>query len=146
MTSWVSDQNVPSDISAMAVIFCVSARRTRVAIVALPDRAPSRTLITFGCGFFSLKTWIALTYFSFGGGEATETVIGTVLPFSTNGGKSSITRPLRIVGVPMALRIAVSICPVAASADPDIVAPTAASPPASSTSRRVIFIMLISSL
>src|ERR1043165_8467375 len=55
-TSCVSDQNVPSDISAMAVIFCVSARRMRVAISAFPARGPNRTLITLACGFFSLNT------------------------------------------------------------------------------------------
>src|SRR5580700_2817730 len=61
MTSMSSDQNEPSDSSAIAVTFCESASRIRVEKLARPARGPSLTLITFGCGFFSLKTWIALT-------------------------------------------------------------------------------------
>ena len=52
------------------------------------------TLITFGCGFFSLKTWIALTWSAAVIGLSTVTVSGTVLPFSTSGGMSSFTLPV----------------------------------------------------
>src|ERR1700712_1808937 len=61
ITVALSDQKVPSLISAMAVTSCVSARRMRVAMLARPARGPIWMLITFGCGFFSEKTWIALT-------------------------------------------------------------------------------------
>src|SRR5580704_1014219 len=61
MTSMSSDQNVPSDSSAIAVTVCESASRMRVEKLARPARGPSLTLITLGCGFFSLKMWIALT-------------------------------------------------------------------------------------
>src|SRR5262245_27267622 len=61
ITSTSSVQNVPSLISAIAISFCESASRMRVAIFACPARGPMRALITFDCGFFSLNTWIALT-------------------------------------------------------------------------------------
>src|SRR3984957_16159028 len=61
MTSMSSDQNEPSDSSAIAVTVCESASWMRVEKLARPARGPSLTLITFGCGFFSLKMWIALT-------------------------------------------------------------------------------------
>src|SRR6202007_2502533 len=61
VTSVSSDQNEPSDSSAIAVTVCESASRMRVEKLARPARGPSLTLITFGCGFFSLKMWIALT-------------------------------------------------------------------------------------
>ena len=61
MTSTVSDQNEPSDISQIAITDWVSASRTRVWISALPARGPSWALMMLGCGFFSVKTWIALT-------------------------------------------------------------------------------------
>src|SRR4029450_1064431 len=60
-TSIVSDQNEPSLSSAIATIFCVSTRRMRVATVARPARGPRWMLMTFGCGFFSVKMWIAFT-------------------------------------------------------------------------------------
>src|SRR6516225_11900644 len=59
-----------------------------------------------GCGFFSLKTWMLLTWSSGVFGLDTVTVIGTVLPFSTNGGTSSLTLPVRTVALPMTFLIA----------------------------------------
>src|SRR5882724_5174317 len=61
MTSTSSDQKLPSFISAIAMMRCESASRTRVDSLAWPAGGPSRTLTTFGCGFFSLNTWIART-------------------------------------------------------------------------------------
>ena len=61
MTLTLSDQNEPSDISAIATTVCVSERRMRVEMLARPARGPSVALMTFACGFFSLKTWMALT-------------------------------------------------------------------------------------
>src|SRR5262249_54208712 len=46
MTLMRSDQNVPSDISAMASTVCVSRRRMRVEMLARPARGPSTALIT----------------------------------------------------------------------------------------------------
>ena len=40
MTSTLSDQKLPSLISAMATTFCESARRMRVETAALPARGP----------------------------------------------------------------------------------------------------------
>jgi len=54
MTSISSDQNEPSLIWAMAMTFCESASRMRLENVARPARGPSWTLITLGCGFFSV--------------------------------------------------------------------------------------------
>ena len=45
---------------AMATIFWLSARRTRVETCARPARGPRWKLPIFGCGFFSLKTWMLL--------------------------------------------------------------------------------------
>src|ERR1700722_14201398 len=61
ITSTVSDHSEPSLNSAMATTFCESARRMRVEKAALPARGPRCTEMISGCGFFSLKTWIALT-------------------------------------------------------------------------------------
>src|SRR6266516_5525708 len=46
-----SDQNEPSDNSAIATTVCVSASRMRVDTFARPTRGTSCMLITFGCGF-----------------------------------------------------------------------------------------------
>src|SRR6516225_8828620 len=75
-------------------------------------------------------------------GLATETVIGTVLPFSTSGGMSSLILPLRTGASPTTLRIAeVSIAGVA-FAWRDVMtgsAPATAAPPARCrTLRRVV--------
>src|SRR6266568_729822 len=59
-----------------------------------------------GCGFFSLKTWMLLTKSSGAIGLATLTVIGTVLPFSTSGGTSSLTLPVWTMAEPTTSRIA----------------------------------------
>src|SRR6185312_12492156 len=59
-----------------------------------------------GCGFFSLKMWMLFTYSFAVIGLATLTVIGTVLPFSTRGGISSLTLPARTGASPTTLRIA----------------------------------------
>ena len=45
----------------MATIFWLSPSLMRVPIIALPFRGESVALKTLGCGFFSLKTWIAFT-------------------------------------------------------------------------------------
>src|SRR5262249_4152636 len=55
-TSTSSDQNEPSLICATATTLCVSARRMRVDTLARPARGPSCTLMTLGCGFFSVNT------------------------------------------------------------------------------------------
>ena len=61
MTLALSRQNEPSLSSAIAMMSCESESRIRVWMVGSPARGPSLTLITFGCGFFSANTWIALT-------------------------------------------------------------------------------------
>src|SRR6516225_7757412 len=61
MTLTLSDQKDPSAISPIATTVWESVRRIRVAMLARPVRGPSLALITLGCGFFSLNTWIALT-------------------------------------------------------------------------------------
>src|SRR5216684_1641469 len=61
ITSALALKNSPELVSAMATIFWESASLMRVAITALPLRGPSRASKTCGWGFFSLKTWIALT-------------------------------------------------------------------------------------
>src|SRR5262249_24928714 len=60
-TETVSDQKLPSLISAMATARPESAMRARVETRARPARGASRASITFGCGFFSVKRWIAFT-------------------------------------------------------------------------------------
>src|ERR1700730_12047939 len=62
MTSAEADQNERSLSSAIATMVWVSARRKRVVIRPRPARGPRRALMMLGCGFFSLKTWIALTW------------------------------------------------------------------------------------
>ena len=96
ITSALAVQNAPSLVSAIATTFCASASLMRVAILATPFLGRKVALKTCGCGFFSLKTWIALTKSASLIGLSTETVIGTVLPFSTSGGRSSVTLPSRI--------------------------------------------------
>src|SRR5262249_3365383 len=60
-TSTRCDHSDPSESSAIATTVCVSASRIRVDTLARPARGPSCTLITLGCGFFSVNTWMALT-------------------------------------------------------------------------------------
>src|SRR5262245_20319853 len=60
-TSARSDQNEPSDSSQIATTVCVSASRIRVETLARPARGPRWKLTTSGCGFFSVKTWMART-------------------------------------------------------------------------------------
>src|SRR5712692_7074744 len=57
----LSDQNEPSLISAIAITFWESANRTRVDTLAFPARGPRWNPATYGCGFFSLNTWMLLT-------------------------------------------------------------------------------------
>src|SRR5690349_2428303 len=64
ITSTSPDQKDPSLISAIATTRCESASLMRVEILAWPARGERRALMMLGCGFFSLKTWIALTKFS----------------------------------------------------------------------------------
>src|ERR1700674_1036367 len=108
-TLTLSDQNEPSDISATATTVCVSDNRIRVEMLARPARGPSLALMTFGCGFFSLKTWMALTWVAGVIGLSTATAQGTVLPFSTSGGISSLTLPTFSLASPMTLAIAACI-------------------------------------
>src|ERR1700751_5621550 len=76
-------------------------------------------------------------------GLATETIIGTVLPFSTNGGMSSLTLPARTGASPTRLRSAeVSIAGVASTSRKVTTgsAPATAAPPARCRNvRRVAF-------
>src|SRR4029450_70972 len=62
ITSALALKNSPLLVSAMATIFCESPSLMRVAITALPFLGLSRASKTCGCGFFSMKTWIALTW------------------------------------------------------------------------------------
>src|SRR5882672_2480112 len=105
-TSALSDQNEPSLIWAIAVTVCVSARRTRVARLARPARGPRWTLTTSGSGFFSVSTWIALTWSAGVIGLSTATESGTALPLSMSGGSWSFTRPRRTCASPTILRSA----------------------------------------
>src|SRR5450756_1862745 len=117
----------------MATIFWVSASRIRVEICARPERGPRWKLPMFGCVFFSLKTWMLLTWSSAVIGLATLTVIGTVLPFSTSGGTSSLTLPVRTTAPPTTLRIAAASIAGVASAGLSVTAgtaPSTAAPPA----------------
>src|SRR3954447_3283883 len=59
--SVVTCQNVSSERRAIATTFWVSASRIRVEIWARPEEGPRWKLPMFGCGFFSLKTWMLLT-------------------------------------------------------------------------------------
>src|SRR5580704_244242 len=117
ITSAEALQNSPELVSAMATIFCESASLMRVAITALPFCGPSRALKTCGCGFFSLKTWIALTWSAGVIGLSTDTVSGTTLPFSTSGGRSSFTLPSRIVPAPTTCLMAAAMVSGVACAD-----------------------------
>src|SRR5262245_40894297 len=128
MTSTSSDQKLPSFISAIAKIRCESASRTRVDSLACPAGGPSRTLITFDCGFFSLKTWIARTWSSAVIGLSTVTSIATELPFSTSGGSRSVTLPLRSAAGPTAFLIAA--CMVSGVARASVTGRTVIIPPA----------------
>src|SRR5262245_43422509 len=107
-TETVSDQNEPSDSSAMAITLPVSAMRARVARRARPARGSRWAPITIGCGFFSVKTWIAFTWSASVIGLSTVTVSGTVLPLSMSGGRSSFTLPGCTGLPPVTLLIAAS--------------------------------------
>src|SRR5688572_25424377 len=61
ITFTLPDQKEPSLICATASTVPLSAMRARVVRTARPARGPRWTLATFGCGFFSVKTWIAFT-------------------------------------------------------------------------------------
>src|SRR5580658_3702072 len=137
ITSAEADQNVSSLSSAIATIVCVSARRKRVDILARPARGPRWTLITFGCGFFSLNTWIALTYSLAVIGLATSIVSATELPFSTSAGTSSVILPLRIGASPTTWRIARCMVSGVAAAGSILIsaAPNPARPPYSRARR-----------
>src|ERR1700690_2476005 len=93
----------------------------------------------FGCGFFSLKTWMLFTKSSDVIGLVTLTVIGTVLPFSTSGGMSSLTLPVFTTAAPTTFRIAAASIAGVASACRSVTigtAPVTAALPASSRNRR----------
>ena len=78
----------------------------RVDTLARPARGPSRKLSTFGCGFFSVKTWIAFTWSAGVIGLSTLTASGTALPFSDSGGRSSFTCPALTRDEPTTARMA----------------------------------------
>src|SRR5215468_7567084 len=101
ITSAEALKNSPELVSAMATTFWESASLMRVAIWALPFSGLNRASSTCGCGFFSLKTWIALMWSASVIGLSTETVSGTALPFSTSGGMSRVTRPSRTAASPV---------------------------------------------
>src|SRR5207248_11426228 len=109
MTSASADQNEPSLSCATATTFWASASLMRVESAALPARGPSCTPMTLGCGFFSLKMWMALTWSAAVIGLSTVTVSGTVLPFSTSGGTSIVTLPSRSGASPTTFLIAASM-------------------------------------
>src|SRR5580692_5918659 len=91
----------------------------------------------FGCGFFSLKTWMLLTKSSGVIGLVTLTVIGTVLPFSTSGGMSSLTLPVCTTAEPTTFRIALASIAGVASAGRSVTASIAALPVRARNCRRV---------
>ena len=95
--------------------------------------------MTLGCGFNSLKTWIALTW-SFGViGLSTSIVRDTVLPFSTSGGTSMCTLPFFTGASPTTLRIAAFIdAGVAREGSMRITEAMPAPAMAPSSSRRVV--------
>src|SRR5262249_10113813 len=140
ITSTSSDQKLPSLSSATANTRCESASRMRVESLPCPARGPRRALITLGSGFFSLKMWIALTWFSGVIGLSTDTSSETVLPFSTSGGRLSVTLPLRSGAEPTTFLIAASIdAGVARAGDTDTKpAPAARLAAPISTLRRVV--------
>src|SRR3954454_6418708 len=76
-------------------------------------------------------------------GLVTFTVIGTVLPFSTKGGTSSLTLPVRTTAAPATSRIAAAIIAGVASAGRSVtigtVPSTAALPAEARNWRRVAF-------
>src|SRR5262249_34845102 len=104
-------------------------------------RGPSAALMTKGCGFFSVKTWMAFTWSAGVMGLSTVTVQGTVLPFSTRGGMSSLTLPSLIRASPTTVATAACISAGVAFAGPTsreaTVQPTARLPAILSASRRV---------
>src|SRR5476651_453620 len=128
ITSALALQNSPLLISAMPTIFCVSASLMRVPTTALPLRGPSDALNTCGCGFFSLKTWIAFTWSASVIGLSTDTVSGTVLPFSISGGMSSLMRPGRSTAPPVTSLIIASRSAGVACAEPSGRSVTRAAP------------------
>src|SRR5215218_3310540 len=89
--------------------FCEVASRMRISTRARPERGPRWKTATFGCGFFSLKTAIVLTWSAAVIGLSRATLRVTELPFSTSAGISSLTRPSRIAASPANSRIAASI-------------------------------------
>src|SRR5262249_48768018 len=105
-TAALSDQKEPSLSSQMAVTVCVVASRMRVATRARPARGPRWKLTTLGCGFSSVKTWMAFTWSAAVIGLSTLTVRGTVLPFSDSGGSSSFTLPFLTWAEPTTLPMA----------------------------------------
>src|SRR5258708_17097170 len=117
ITSALAMKNSPLLVWAMATTFWASASLMRVPTTALPLRGLSQALNTCGCGFFSLNTGIALMKSPSVIGLSTVTVSGTVLPFSTSGGMSSVTRPDRGVAPPVTSLIAAAIASGVARAD-----------------------------
>src|SRR5262245_52846620 len=82
ITSALALKTSPLLVSAMATIFCESPSLMRVETIALPFFGLSFASKTWGCGFFSLKTWIALMWSASVIGLSADTVSGTALPFS----------------------------------------------------------------
>src|SRR5437763_684146 len=78
-----------------------------------------------------------LTWSSGAIGCATLTVIGTVLPFSTKGGMSSLTLPILTAADPVTLRIADASMAGVASAGRSVTASTIAPPARVRNLRRV---------
>src|SRR3977135_283784 len=95
-----------------------------------------------GCGFFSLKTWRLFTGSSEVIGRATLTVIGTVLPFSTSGGMSSLTLPVCTTAEPTTFRIALASIAGVASAGRRVTVSIAALPVRARNCRRVALVGL----
>src|SRR5436190_20305389 len=100
ITSADRDTYVPSENSATAVTVCDVARRIRVDILACPARGPRRAITTSGCGFFSVKSAIDLTRSDADIGLSTDTITGTLLPFSTIAAMSRCTLLPACTGLP----------------------------------------------
>ena len=106
ITSTVSDQNEPSDISQMATTVCVSASRTRVWISALPARGPELDADHVGLRVLLGEDVDRLDVILRRHRAVDRDAIATVLPFSTSGGRSSLILPGLTAASPTTWRMA----------------------------------------
>ena len=94
MTSARSDQNEPSDSSAIAMTVCVSASRMRVRDAGAAGARPEVDADHVGLRVLLVEDVDRLDVVGrASSGCRPSTAHGTVLPFSTSGGMSSLTLP-----------------------------------------------------